>query len=540
LPHHGSYNGVDEDVLVDWGTKALGITTGSGDPGHPSSSVLKLLKQVAGEFTWARTDKNGRITVSIDQGQVNFEVSRGELNDFSANSRDEAAARVRPEPVLGSPPVATAVARGGPSTSTPAQSRTVMERREEVTGVVEVTAKIPNRRTRVTITVDIEPEGESGSTRRIPTTISSVQRNIKETDSLVLAAGRPLPRLLFVTEERRLGSRVGDETVAKIRALIERAGQDWLDVAGAANPRQAVHDRAGQSGCEGVVLLGGYDVIPAERADALPPEIRAEFAGSVPDDPDGFIVWSDEGYADTDGDGAPELPVSRIPDGGSASLIMRALTGSLRQPGKQRFGLRNSQRPFADAVFRSIPGLEVMLASEPTERGRYALGSLDAPALYFMLHGSNEDGTTFWGERRGDMLPAVSTSDFPDIDGATVFAGCCWGALTVNELASEAQDVPTPKSVDQSIALTCLAQGARAFVGCTGVHYSPYGEKECFGSPMHHEFWRQIGGGQAPAAALYLAKLSYIRGMFHGVTSLSDKAVEYKILRQFTCLGLGW
>jgi hypothetical protein len=62
---------------------------------------------------------------------------------------------------------------------------------------------------------------------------------------------------------------------------------------------------------KGVVLLGGHDIVPSQVLDSLPPEIRSALPGS--DDPDEFIVWSDDIYGDREGDRLPEVPVSRIP-----------------------------------------------------------------------------------------------------------------------------------------------------------------------------------------------------------------------------------
>jgi hypothetical protein len=141
------------------------------------------------------------------------------------------------------------------------------------------------------------------------------------------------------------------------------------------------------------------------------------------------------------------------------------------------------------------------------------------------------------------MLEAMRVANVPEQCGAVVFAGCCWGALTVRTSAVDYRkgdpvQVLTP---DQSIALAFLAAGAAAFVGCTGAHYSPVeGNLNYFGAPMHSAFWRHISSGKGAAEALFLAKIDYIKGMPHGRTKVEEAAIENKILRQFTCLGLGW
>ena len=90
------------------------------------------------------------------------------------------------------------------------------------------------------------------------------------------------------------------------------------------------------------------------------------------------------------------------------------------------------------------------------------------------------------------------------------------------------------------MALSCLLGGARAFVGCTGVHYSPDATGSFFGGPMHHAFWSEVAAGQAPAAALFAARKTFLADMPHGRHSALEQAIERKIWKQFTCLGLGW
>ena len=97
------------------------------------------------------------------------------------------------------------------------------------------------------------------------------------------------------------------------------------------------------------------------------------------------------------------------------------------------------------------------------------------------------------------------------------------------------------KSPDSSIALAALARGALAFIGCTGAHYSPVESPyQYFGGPMHQAFWRHYRSGTPPAKALLDAKIDYLAAMPHGRDSDVQTAIEFKILRQYTCLGLGW
>lgn len=543
LPHHGSYNGVDAAVLAEWRTGAVAISTGSGDSGHPSRSALTLLKANAASLQWARTDRNGRIRVDVSGGKVSLSPTRGQLNDASPNTRDDAStaravaapatvavaslrpATVAPRPVPPAPPP--------PS---PPPSIAVAG------GTVEVVARIPNGRTRVTLTIDVDPFADAGQ----PTTSTSERTPVRVGDAsegaqapFVLAPGRRLDGLLFVTDRAALGRKIGADAVAGIVAAIEAGGQTVADVGGASDPLDAVHRAA--DGKKGVVIVGGYDVVPAFRFDVLPPELRRQI-GSGAQDNDGFIVWSDQPYVDVNDDQMADIPVSRIPDGGSAELVRRALAAPAGPGACGRFGVRNLKRPFADAIYAGIAGSEAILLSEPCGPKAIRPAAVDAKSVYFMLHGSDADATRFWGETyQGDMIEAFSIENLPEANGAVVFAGCCWGALTVEERANRGTTSVTPRTPGNSIALAFLAGGARAFVGCTGTHYSPVAARPAtLGGPMHTAFFAQIAAGKPPAQALYDARVDYLSGMPYGSDTPGEHAIEYKILRQFTCLGLGW
>jgi hypothetical protein len=208
--------------------------------------------------------------------------------------------------------------------------------------------------------------------------------------------------------------------------------------------------------------------------------------------------------------------------------------------GSGRFGIRNSARPFAQAVFDVIPGQEQLLVSEPTVPSQLNSAAISKPNVYFMLHGDYRNSTAFWGEDADGAIVAVDVNGLPSSGIGLAFAGCCWGALTVSEPAFLGEAGPTPRMMERSMALLVLKAGASAFVGATGVHYSPGQAGDFFGGPLHTAFWKEIAAGRAPAEALFNARSAYLMGLPHGRTSLFDLAVERKIYKQFTCLGLGW
>jgi hypothetical protein len=260
-------------------------------------------------------------------------------------------------------------------------------------------------------------------------------------------------------------------------------------------------------------------------------------------DADNFIVWSDDIYGDADGDLLPELPVSRIPDGNRAELVFAALQAGGNTLSNKRIGVRNVARPFAAEIYRNLPGSKQMLISQPTTFNSTPPYSLAADRVYIMLHGDYTDSSRFWGEETEGNQEAINIGNLPAKSGPVVFTGCCWGALTVNTPAGRIVNGRTfgQKSPDDSLAMSFLKRGATAFIGCTGSHYSPLQEPyNFFGGPMHEAFWTNYSTNRSPAHALFNAKLEYLRGMPHGQTSPNSQAIEYKILRQYTCLGLGW
>src|SRR3546814_9684025 len=82
LSHHGAANGTDNAFLdAVHETSRFGISTGAGDPGHPSEKVLKLLSDRSSQIEWARTDRNGLVSLRLDSEDPRFEIARGELSD---------------------------------------------------------------------------------------------------------------------------------------------------------------------------------------------------------------------------------------------------------------------------------------------------------------------------------------------------------------------------------------------------------------------------------------------------------------------------
>lgn len=346
-----------------------------------------------------------------------------------------------------------------------------------------------------------------------------------------LADGRQLPKLLFATSKDRLRNKIGP-AADDVFQLLSDAGQSLLDISDHDKPWLEVG--AASSGVDGVVLLGGYDVVRSQRLDVLTDVLRK--AGSCLPDLDDYIVWSDDCFGDTDGDGLPEIPVSRIPDAGSADFLLDILCCPTGTAQSSRFGIRNSARPYADNVFNAITGNEAINISAPFAVGHTQKNHIDAAGIYMVLHGSKHDQSMFWGEdSSGTHLQAFSLGCIPDGLSGVVFSGACWGALCVEKPATDTPDgtQAVPLKTTQSIALRFLEAGATTYVGATGAHYSP------ISGAIHHKFWEGVMGGTPPAKALFDAK-AYFAPHVYTWPNADEYGYMFKTWRQFTCLGFGW
>lgn len=577
MAHHGSDNGIDPAFWEALGRPALaGICAGAESSRHPASATLDLLASAPGPVRWARTDVNGlsSFTFTADESPA-ITVAHGMLNDATP-PRGRPRATVDPSgtaPTRISEPgasVAQTPGSAGPNAPTsvgaakPAAVPTAGQAAGLGEGVasgaspgaeptIEITARIPARAGRVTITVDVEPREVDAATA----SATSVSRpassgNVAPSDGsgFTFAAGRSLDPLLVVTCSERLAAKVGADAVREVLAGARAAGHRVLELPSsvALRPRDVknrVRDaRSAAPEVTGVLVVGGYEVVRAQVLDSLPSELRDALPRRSAD-PDDYYVWSDDGYGDPNETGLPTLPVSRVPDGADARLLRAALGAPAPSAALlPRAGLRNYRRPFADAIYETLPGAAPMLESRHTVHDCEPPYDLAAERVYLMLHGCDQDATRFLGEDTPDNAEAMNLGNVPDCAGSTVFTGCCWGALTVTSTARAVAHGDTTwqaRDARESLALAFLSRGARAFVGCTGAHYSPRGRGDAGGSPLHRAFWNAYDSGAPPAKALLMAKNAY--GAYMASLDASDpggRAINLKTLWQFTCLGLGW
>jgi beta-lactamase superfamily II metal-dependent hydrolase len=541
--HHTSYNGQDEDVLEAWGYPPyMAHSGGRNDANHPDSGALATLKSHSRNLQYARTDRNGIVEYSPGKG---FVIEKGRTNDFTSNAARDTETEVQAAGAASEPRARQAASHQGQTGDSivviriPRQEATLVVdgvRIEYSQGVRSPSAKEPRSNGTADWTKGLTP-------RPAPVAIPPVK----------LASGRDLRNLLFVTDGRLLARNIGTLEAGAVMDAITKSPNEIVDLAGVADaPEKLRSALARNRALRGVVIVGGYDVIPAVRLDVLSPDMRTALGTNTHGDADNFIVWSDDPYGDKTGDGLPDLPVSRIPDGRDAELLLSAISATT-STGTLRYGIRNTMRKFADEVWRRVPGEGELALCAPLRSSDTAAFDLGARDVYFMLHGSSADGRLFWGEQKprrdleasgedGALVEAVRASQIPKEMAGIVFAGCCWGALTVKDLAGDSRDgVPTPRVPEASIALSCLKAGALAFIGCTGSHYSPNDSGGYAGGPLQLSFWQRFSEpGTSPAEALFRAKIDYIAGLPHGRTDLFELAIERKTFREFTCLGLGW
>jgi len=242
---------------------------------------------------------------------------------------------------------------------------------------------------------------------------------------------------------------------------------------------------------------------------------------------DGDVLFTDDVYGDTDHDALtmPDIPVARIPDGGSLELLVTQLSASTVPEGGD-FTLANTKRPHADGVATQVFGANRGLFwSLPTRHMDVDESQVDVRYSYFMLHGASWDTTVWWGEE--DAYPDAFTVAEASSQGI-VLSGACYGSYTFSR---------TPEN---SITLSFLHSGARAFVGSTGITYSPVWTQGPnptgpmrFDAAFHQAFLSALTRGTAPLTAFMEAKQKIAELCRTG----DSTAAELKMLHEFIYFG---
>ncbi len=352
--------------------------------------------------------------------------------------------------------------------------------------------------------------------------------------------------LLFVTSSAAT-DKLGPAEVDRVKKIV---GDRLFNIPG--NP-QTIHQAAPlvvarlqeDDSFVGVVILGDYETVPSRLMFSISSDWPDECP--KPDfnyDHDKWWVWSDDLYGDNDNDRLAELPVSRIPIVPEGGLL-----GANRPvPPITAFGVRGEEFDFAEAAYQLIGQGSMDQTPPAAAMGRAAApdtiidaDDLDAPWLYFVLHGSEASGRRF---RAKDGTVAVNL----DVAGAeqhphgVIFAGVCWGGLTatspwvMHEAGGLAARDPT-----KSIPLTLIKREVNAFVGFTALHYIPnYQDAPLLGAPLHSYFWQNILCGLPPSLALFRARVQFVANATKHDCDTLATAFDMKTFWSATCLGLGW
>lgn len=185
LSHHGSFNAFSEQILQELGnTRLYGICAGESSKHHPNAGVLNVLDDHRDDIRWARTDRNGLVTVTFKDNEVRVKLTSGEISDPQPNSFDLLAG------VGGEQPLVVGTGEQITPSEPPGQLPEVAQAGGGEREAVEVHAKIPHVSTRVTITVDVQP-GSVG--RTAPLLREAPEVGSVPTDTLRIAGGRQLP-----------------------------------------------------------------------------------------------------------------------------------------------------------------------------------------------------------------------------------------------------------------------------------------------------------------------------------------------------------
>ena len=340
------------------------------------------------------------------------------------------------------------------------------------------------------------PMGECGSVQVIYLDDLGIEPNEADIDAFIenALAIRGPDYSLILSHRQRLVERFGQEGFEEIDALLQELGYI-------------------AETCPFVLIVGDPDVVP--------------FAVLANPTDDGDVLFTDDVYGDNDHDELtlPDIPVARIPDGRSLELLVAQLSPS-HVPEQGNFTLANSKRLHAEGIAREVFGSgRTLLWSLPTRHEVVDPAQVSVRHDYFMLHGASWDTSVWWGEE--SEYPVAFTVAEADSRGV-VLSGACYASYTFER---------TPLD---SIPLAFLRSGARAFVGATGITYSPLWEPGPeptgpmrYDAVFHRAFLDALSNGQPPLAAFMEAK----ERMADTCETVDATSAELKMLHAFVYFG---
>ncbi|MBI2845526.1 MAG: hypothetical protein HYX86_03160 [Chloroflexi bacterium] len=262
-----------------------------------------------------------------------------------------------------------------------------------------------------------------------------------------------------------------------------------------------------------LLVLGGDDIIPLFR---LP---------NPTEDPDNEIL-TDAPYAGGKNYFLPQRAVGRMPDGNSSdpTLLLTLIDSSIaaHRQKRRRLGwlhrllLRNGKslgltaqiwKEASAQVFSNIGSPKRMEVSPPASDFEFLERHRELPGLaYFNLHGLEDSPYWYGHEVKGqeEEFPIAITPQnmfWAGAPSSVIYSESCYGAKFVGY------------KVEEALALSFLAAGARAVIGSTAMSYGALRPPLSGADLLGMNLWRGLAKGYAVGEALRRAKLGLVEEM---------------------------
>jgi PKD repeat protein len=317
-------------------------------------------------------------------------------------------------------------------------------------------------------------------------------------------------KVLVVTSVSKMTAEFGASGWTQVEDRLKQLEWTILDIGTAdVNAIDLQIEAKGANNIPKILILGGHGLVPFP---VLPNPTM-----------DGDTLYTDDVYADFDHDPQTvvDVPIARIPDGGDLGLILTQLsTSSPTSMGK--FALANYRWPVAEAVANIFAAS--VLWSRPTLHTDLDPGEIMSRYGYFSLHGAKNNSSVWVGEDCIDPQN-VKTCSYPEAfkvgqanSKGIILSSCCYGAYVIN------------RSPSNSICLRFLKNGARCFIGCTGISYATLGlEPNAEAELFDKMFLTKLMEGKAPLQAFHQTKVAY--------AAQARSSSEKKIAHQYIYYG---
>lgn len=192
------------------------------------------------------------------------------------------------------------------------------------------------------------------------------------------------------------------------------------------------------------------------------------------------------------------------------------------------------------AILRDCVSAHIDISfSPPLHAGTFDDGLVRSLArarlLHFNLHGFRDNPNWYGQSQAARLVASPSLSSLPvafqpsqaallQAPTPVVFSEACYGGYL------------SGKGVEDSIALSLLAQGSSTFIGSTAISYGSAGPELSCAGRLSYYFWKEVlQHGSSFGRALQAAKISYARDRLAAGYSLTGD--DAKTLLEFSLLG---